>query len=134
MTSPMQNKIEQALADLERQKAAVGRLQQDLADAETTIAPKSRAISVTVDGRGELTGVRFPTTAYRTMAPAELGKLITDTIGEAREQARLKAAEIFAEVMPTGVPVLEMLKGPVDYNSVAARIRAAGDETGPGRR
>lgn len=125
MTSPMHNRIEQAMADLERQREAVAGLQGELATAETVITPKNRAISITLDGQGELVDVRFPTSAYRTMAPAELGRLITDTVRQGRDEARHKAVQMFAALLPSGVPVMEMLNGPVDYDAVRDEITAA---------
>lgn len=122
MTSPMRDRLEQAMAEFERNKAAIGDLRDGLAATQTTISPKNRAISVTVDGQGELTEVKFPTNAYRTMPPVELGRLIADTVTEAREQARRKSIGMFESLLPAGLPVADMLSGPVDFDAVMAQI------------
>jgi DNA-binding protein YbaB len=122
MTSPMQNRIEQAMADLERHKAAVADFRTSLAETSTTIAPKNRSIVVTVDGHGELTEVKFPSSSYRSMAPAELGRLIVDTVAEARTEARSKTMAVFQQVLPEGMPVVDMLRRPVDLDEVSEQI------------
>lgn len=122
MTSPMQNRLEQAMADLERHKTAVADFRTSLAEATTTIAPKNRSITVTVDGHGELTEVRFPSSSYRSMAPAELGRLIVDTVAEARTEARSKTMAVFQQVLPEGMPVVDMLRRPVDLDEVSEQI------------
>ena len=122
MTSPLHNRIEQAMAEFERNKAAIGDLQNGMAATQTTISPKNRSISVTVDGQGELVEVKFPSNAYRTMAPAELGRLIVDTVTEARAEARGKAVGMFESLLPPGLPVAGMLNGPVDFDDVMAQL------------
>ncbi|SNY69848.1 YbaB/EbfC family nucleoid-associated protein [Paractinoplanes atraurantiacus] len=125
MTSPMHNRLEEMMAELERHKAAIGDLQNGLASSETNVTSKSRAITVTVDGQGELTGIRFVTNAYRSMAPAELASLIVETVREAREKSRAHAVQLFSQVMPSGIPIMEMLNGPVDFDSAMADIQQA---------
>ena len=122
MTSPMHDRIEQAMAEFERNKAAIEDLQNGLAATHTTISPKNRSISVTVDGQGELTEVKFPSNAYRGMSPAQLGSLIVDTVTEAREEARRKSIGMFQSLLPAGLPVGDMLSGPVDFDDVMEQI------------
>jgi DNA-binding protein YbaB len=110
------------LADLGRQREAVGTFQQELAEATTTVAPRNRSISVTVDGQGELVDIKFPSQSYRTMAPAELGRLIVDTVTEARAEARDKAVAMLRDLAPTGLPVGDILRGPVDLDTAMERM------------
>jgi DNA-binding protein YbaB len=129
MTSPLHNRVEQAMAEFEQQKAAVTEFERDISAARTTVTPKSRAVSVTVDGRGDLAELRFPTRAYRTMAPAELAGLLIDTIRDAQKEARDKAAQMFHSLMPAGSPVLDMLSGPVDFDATMSEILQVFEET-----
>jgi DNA-binding protein YbaB len=121
----MHNRLEEMMAELERHKAAIGELQDGLASSETSVTSKSRAITVTVDGQGELTGIRFVTNSYRSMAPAELAALIVETVREAREKSKVHAVQLFSQVMPSGVPIMEMLNGPVDFDTAMADIQQA---------
>jgi len=111
MTSPMHDRIEQAYAAFEKQKAAISGLEQAMASAETTVTAKNRAVTVTVDGRGDVVEIKFPTNAYRTMAPAELGNLLVETAKTAREQARETATGMFEALLPARMPLLGVLNG-----------------------
>ena len=122
MTNPLQQRVEQAMAELDAHQTRLNDLQQHMADAATTIAPKNRRISVTVDGQGELVEVKFPSNVHRTMPAAELGRLIVDTVNEAREEARRKMTGLFESVMPGGLPFGDMLNGPVDLSHAQDEI------------
>jgi DNA-binding protein YbaB len=111
MTSPLSNEVEQALADFERQKAAIGEIGASLAGAYSTVTAKNRAVAVTVDSQGVVTDVKFPTSAYRSMSGAELGDLLVGTIESARRKALAKTAAAFESVLPAGMPMLDLLTG-----------------------
>ena len=111
MTSPLHDRIEQAYADFERQKLALADIKREMSTAQTTITPKNRALTVTVDGRGDVVEIKFPTNSYRTMAPAELGNLLVETIQTAREQAREQSLNAFKSVLPANLPIMDMLNG-----------------------
>ncbi|MEU4677723.1 YbaB/EbfC family nucleoid-associated protein [Micromonospora sp. NPDC023737] len=111
MTSPLYDRIEQAYAEFEEKKAAISGVEQQMSGAQTTVTAKNRAVSVTVDGRGDLVEVKFPTNAYRTMAPAELGGLLVETVKSAREEARHKAMKLFESILPPGLPLAGLLRG-----------------------
>ncbi|MEV4759505.1 YbaB/EbfC family nucleoid-associated protein [Micromonospora sp. NPDC049559] len=122
MTSPLENRIEQAMAEFERHKASVADFEARVADSRTTVTTKNRALSVTVNAQGELVEVKFPTGAYRTMAPAELAGLLVDAVRDAQLQARQQAAQLLQALLPAGVPVLDMLTGPVDFDATMDEI------------
>lgn len=137
MSSPLQNRLEQAMAEFEEHKAKVAGFEAQMAEASTTVRSKNRALSVTVNAQGEPTEVKFLSGAYRTMAPAELGTLIVEQVRAAQNEARRKAASLFAELLPGGMPVLDMLTGPVDFDAAMREITSVFDEAKqerPGRR
>jgi len=118
MTSPLQDRIDQAYAELQEQKLAVTEFERKIETAATTVTAKNRGLSVTVDGRGDLVEVKFLTKSYRTMAPTELGQLLVETIGAACTQAREEAASMFQEMLPAGMPLLDAFKGAVDADEM----------------
>ncbi|MEO3742080.1 YbaB/EbfC family nucleoid-associated protein [Plantactinospora sp. B5E13] len=118
MTSPLHDRIEQAYAEFERQKQAITEVRRELSTAQTTVTAKNRALTVTVDGRGDLVEIRFPTNSYRTMAPAELANLLMETVKTARDQARGRTANAFQTLLPTGLPLLDMLNGTADFDDL----------------
>lgn len=135
MSGPLQNTVEQAYAELTRQRAALVEIQRELAAAELTVTAKNRAVAVTVDSRGTATGIRFPTGAFRSMAAAELGQLLVETISAARDQMMARTVEQFQELLPAGMPMLDLLTATGDAGGelpdldeiVRTALRTAGD-------
>ncbi|MGW0436562.1 YbaB/EbfC family nucleoid-associated protein [Micromonospora sp. NPDC003197] len=111
MSSPLHDRIDQAYAEFEEKKSAIGDIERQMASAQTTVTAKNRALTVHVDGRGDLVEVKFPTNAYRTMAPAELGNLLVETVKAAREEAREKATSLFESILSPGLPLAGLIKG-----------------------
>lgn len=118
MSSPLHDRIEQAFAQFEEQRTALSQLEGRVATVRRTASPKSRAVSVTVDGAGELVDIKFPTKAYRTMAPAELARVLIDAVRDARVQAREATAAELAMLLPAGMPLLDALSRPVDIDEL----------------
>jgi DNA-binding protein YbaB len=106
-----------AFAAFEEQKRAVADFEKAVAESETTVTAKNHAITVTVDGRGELTDVKFPTNAYRKMAPAELSSLLVETVTAARDQARKGLNELLETIVPTGMAA-DFLTNSVDVEGM----------------
>lgn len=132
MTSPLYNQVEQAFAELERKRAALARVQRDLANTSTTATSKNRAVSVTVNSRGDITELKFVTGAYRAMAPTELAQLIVDTIAAARTESMTNSAQMFRDLLPENTPLLDMLDGKVDLDSLFDRAVRQAQEPLPG--
>lgn len=122
MSNPLQDKIEQAFADLEHSQAAITAIQDELAAGSTTVTSKNRAVEVTVDGHGAVTEIKFPTKAYRTMAPAELGSLLVETLGEARRESEEAATNLMRTTLPDSGPLLAAFGGSTDFDTVLEEL------------
>jgi DNA-binding protein YbaB len=96
-------------------------MQGRVAAVRRTVIPKSRVVSVTVDGGGEIVEIKFPTKAYRTMASAEFAQVLMDAVGEARALAREAATAELQALLPAGMPVLDALTRPVDIDELFER-------------
>jgi DNA-binding protein YbaB len=118
MSSPMHDRIEQAYAEFEKKKETIAGFENAMGSAQTTVTAKNRALTVTVDGRGDLIEIKFPTNAYRSMAPAELASLLVDTARAAREQARAETASMFESLLPARAPILGMLNNPGGFDQM----------------
>ncbi|WP_432838050.1 YbaB/EbfC family nucleoid-associated protein [Dactylosporangium sp. CA-092794] len=116
----MSDQVEQALAEFEATMKGVRAAQRDLEAVRTTVTAKSRAVTVVVDAGGDVMEVRFPTHAFRTMPPAELGRLLVETIADARTQARRAAVAAFGEFLPAGAAAHGLFDGGVDFERVVA--------------
>jgi DNA-binding protein YbaB len=109
--------IDDSDAELQTMQQELDRA-RDLADdirergerAEHKASPKNKMLTVTVGGRGEVRDISFRGNAYRSLAPAELGKLLVETIEEARAQAYSQAMAAIAEISPTSAMPLDLMK------------------------
>lgn len=85
---------DEALADLEREKAKLREVGKIWEEASTTVRAKDNSFAMTFDGRGELTELVFNGSKYRTLAPAHLAHLIVETLRAGRAQAVAKVQEV----------------------------------------
>ncbi|GIF25616.1 DNA-binding protein YbaB [Actinoplanes tereljensis] len=118
MSSPLHNQIEQAYAEMERQRLALEDVQSELAGTSTTVTSKNRALTVTVDARGAVTGIKFLTSGYRTMAGPELAALLVETMETARDEAMAKTVASFQSILPDSLPLRDMMEGRVDFDGI----------------
>jgi DNA-binding protein YbaB len=126
----LHDRIEQAYMQFEEQRKALADLPGRVAAVRRTAGPKSRAVSVTVDGSGEIVEIKFPTKAYRTMAPAEFSQVLIEAIKDAQAQARVAATAELQALLPAGMPLLDSLTGPVDIDAL---LNEAGVQMGANR-
>jgi DNA-binding protein YbaB len=111
-----EQRIDELLAAYRETRAAALRTGERIADiAVSTMAPR-RAVSVTVDGRGRITALEFPTHAYRRMAPAELSEAILGAVADARAQVldKLAALSPAAGLLAGLVSPADLLAGQAD--------------------
>jgi hypothetical protein len=111
MTAPYEAMLDEAMATVRQRHAALTRLRADLTEVSSTATAPRRVVSLTLGARGEITALRFPTNAYKSMAPAELADVIMKTAGEARALAMARAAELLAPLLPSGLSAEAVLNG-----------------------
>src|ERR1700761_5587948 len=88
MTADINYNFTDAVAELRRQQERLQNASSKLRDSKTTFRSKDGAITVGLDGSGEITSIAFNTTKFRRMAPTELGAALVETIKQARAQSR----------------------------------------------
>ncbi|MGP4014274.1 YbaB/EbfC family nucleoid-associated protein [Saccharopolyspora sp. 5N708] len=126
--------IERAAAEYQRQRAELRTTAEQLERLSVTVTSTKREVTVTVGPRGELRDLKFPTAAYRSMAPAELAALVLRTAERAREQAGAKVAELMGPMLPTGLSPQAIARGeglpedPRDFDFLGALRSALGKE------
>jgi DNA-binding protein YbaB len=118
MTSAFESAMSEAMAELEKQRNELVRLQQHFNEHKTSARSKRRQISVTVDARGHLTDLKFHGQGYKTMAASDLAKLIVDTVSEARQAAEAQMWEAAGESLPEGVDLARAAAGKQDWSGL----------------
>ncbi|MEC3980606.1 YbaB/EbfC family nucleoid-associated protein [Amycolatopsis sp. H20-H5] len=118
MSSPYDQEIAELTAEYQRRREGLGDMQRGLrAIAATATAPR-QVVQVTVGHGGEVTELKFPTNAYRRMAPVELATTILATIAEAREKALGEASALLAPMLPPGFDARAMFSGETELDTL----------------
>jgi DNA-binding protein YbaB len=108
---------EKAMQAFEGEQRKLTDLQEKMEEDSSTVRSKDRSLSMTFDGRGELTGMKFHGTKFRSMAPAELGHLIVETVRAGRTQYLEKMSENMGELMP-GLNFADLAGGRVNPGQI----------------
>ncbi|MFF4168847.1 YbaB/EbfC family nucleoid-associated protein [Streptomyces sp. NPDC001744] len=125
MSNPLEERLAEALAEFEETRARLDEAAAEAARISVTVTSKDRTVEATVGAQGELTGLRFPTSRYRTMAPAELANVLMGTIASARSQAASRLLDVYRPFGPVpGLnPDAEGGFAPVEWDELLAPLR-----------
>lgn len=115
---------ENAMRAFEGQQRKLTDLQQRMEEDSTSVRAKDRSLSLTFDGRGELTGMKFHGTKFRSMAPAELAHLIVETVRAGRTQYLEKMSENAGSSALLGVDFADLATGRADPGKIVETMLA----------
>jgi DNA-binding protein YbaB len=136
MTSPYEEILNDTLGDYRRKRAQLLEMQQELSAVTGAATAPRQVVSVTVGRYGEVTDLKFPTSAYKRLTPAELATVIKSTIDDARSQAMQRSAELLAPMLPEGLSASALVSGNADLSSMLPeepRLMTSLSDTGVSR-
>ncbi|AUI60349.1 YbaB/EbfC family DNA-binding protein [Amycolatopsis sp. BJA-103] len=116
----MRRMKDEALAALERQRETAKETSRVWREETTTVTAEDRSMSMTFDGRGELTGITFTGSKYRSMAPAQLASVIVDMVRKGRAESTAKLTA-HAPAVP-GLDLDGLINGTADPADVLDKI------------
>lgn len=120
-----QRQFEAALAQLDAEQAKLADLGTHLGTASTVHTTKDRMLTVTLNGRGDLTKLAFNNPKYRQMPPAELGAAIVDAISAARSEAMGKMDEMLGADLIPGISFKGLANGEVALDQLVGNFMEA---------
>ncbi|ANN15898.1 hypothetical protein SD37_09745 [Amycolatopsis orientalis] len=106
--------VEQALADLEREKQRLREVSKIWQESTTTVRAKDNSFSMTFDGRGEVSELSFHGSKYRSLAPAQLAHQIVAVMRQGRAEAMAKVESVMGTSGMTGLDFSAVASGEVD--------------------
>jgi DNA-binding protein YbaB len=118
MTSPYEGALTEALAGYEQRRARLRDAQRELGAVTATATAPRRVVKITVGRGGAVTEVKFPTSVYKNMTPAELATVVMQTIEQARSQVLDRAAELLKPTLPPGIDARKLVAGETDLDSL----------------
>ncbi|GID32213.1 YbaB/EbfC family nucleoid-associated protein [Paractinoplanes brasiliensis] len=104
-------RVEGLFAEFERQRSNLNDAQEKMREVSETATSPRREVAVTVGQNGVLTGVQFPTSAFRRMTPGELSTVLMTTYAEAKDKALTRSAQILQPLMPEGADAATLMRG-----------------------
>jgi DNA-binding protein YbaB len=108
--------MDDAIAELRRKQERLQKIRHNLQAETTKVTSKDGMITVTLDGKGEITSIAFNTAKFRRMAPAELGAALAEVINRARAQSRDRVIGAYRSFMPEGMNIEDIAGGKTDIN------------------
>jgi DNA-binding protein YbaB len=123
MTSAFESAIGDAMAELEKQRDSLAHLTEELGQISATARSKRRQVSVTVDARGEITELIFHGQGYKNLPPADLARLIVETIQDAKQAAQEQVWDSFGDSMPEGLEFAKATAGVEQWTDALAAMR-----------
>jgi DNA-binding protein YbaB len=118
MSTPFDSEMESLVAQYQQRRQQAVEAQRKLRELAVTATSAKREVAVTVGSGGDLKEVSFPSEAYRSLAPAELGSLVTKTAAAARKKATAAATKILTGIFPDQPNIAEMYSGQVDVEEL----------------
>jgi DNA-binding protein YbaB len=117
MAEQFEAAMKEIMAEYEQARKDLTKMQDAVEGAAGSARSKNRMISATVDGRGEVTEVKFHGQNWRSMAPGELGKLVVSTITAAREAAHKQMWSSISSMAPAGLDLSAAAAGRLDWSA-----------------
>ncbi|MEV7929393.1 MULTISPECIES: YbaB/EbfC family nucleoid-associated protein [unclassified Kitasatospora] len=115
--------IEQAMAALEEQQAKMAVAAKELQAATASVTSKDRMVTATVGAQGQVVSLVFHTTAYRSMAPAQLGQVLADVLNTARADIGERVAETMGAFSGLGEALRASMTGGTELDDLFAPLR-----------
>ncbi|MFG2910189.1 YbaB/EbfC family nucleoid-associated protein [Kitasatospora sp. NPDC048286] len=84
MSYSFEDQLNQAMASLAEQQEKLAESTRRMQAMTAAATSKDRMVTAKVGPQGELLALNFHTTAYQSMAPAELSAVLKDVLNEAR--------------------------------------------------
>ena len=123
MSSPQAKAFEEAVATYERRRDQLLATRRQLEAVTATVTAPRQVVTATVGRGGEVTELKFPTSAYKQLAPAELAAVLLKTINEARGEMLAKSAELLAPMLPAGLDAHDVVTGRADFGPLLQERR-----------
>ncbi|MFI9274620.1 YbaB/EbfC family nucleoid-associated protein [Kitasatospora sp. NPDC052896] len=128
MSSKYDQEIEELLALYQRQREGAAETRRRINEVTGTATAPRQTVKVTVSAQGDVTGIDFPTGAFRRLTPKELSEALLKTIAEARRDALEQVSQLSGLQLPSGTCVADLLQGRGDPRTLLPETPGMPDE------
>lgn len=124
---PPSSDPERMLAGLNDLRARLAEAREELATRRVSETSRDHLVTATFGADGALVDLRFNTTAYRSMAPAELAAVVRETVERARRRLRRELLATVQPLMPGRVRARDVAEGRLDVEEFLEQARRGRD-------
>lgn len=111
--------VAELMADYQRSRERLAETHQELATITETASSADGRVQVAVGPQGTLREVALADDVYEKLRPAQLAATIAELSAAAAQAAARRAADVLAEVLPTGTDPDVLLGGHADGESAS---------------
>lgn len=111
MSAQPHESFQEAVNELRRSQERLRSLRDQMQSKATKVTSKDGMVTVTLDGRSEVTSIAFNTVKFRRMAPAELSAVLVETINRARSEGRARVIDAYRSMFPNGMDLDAVMTG-----------------------
>ncbi|MBM9624505.1 YbaB/EbfC family nucleoid-associated protein [Streptomyces zhihengii] len=126
MQESFEKRIAQAMSELETTQAALAKAQEDLRAATMISRSRDRAVEVTVGPQGELIGLSFLESKYRSMSATQLAASVLEAADSARAMMARQVMEAFQPLLTGSPTVPEIGATQVDWQDIFGGVDLEG--------
>lgn len=118
MTSALTGQLQQLVAEYQQAREQMRSIQDKMRSTSATVKSDKGMLTITVGPQGDITELKFNNRDYRTMAPPELAKVVTDTLARAKAAVHEQMREVMTPFMPSGTSFDDLRSGKYDWASI----------------
>jgi DNA-binding protein YbaB len=132
--SYLDDEMERVMREHENSMRDLGKMQQEMADLSVEMTSANGTITVTMDARGGVTGLRLHGDRHRQLPGTELSAQIMAAITAARAEVEKKVTALMPESQVGGLDMSEMMKPDFDWASMLPKMMGDIESTTQGLR
>jgi DNA-binding protein YbaB len=121
----IEQRLAQAMAELEATEAAVARAEKQLRHSAMTTLSRDGSVEVTVGPQGELTGLKFLDGKYRSMSAPQLAAAVLDAATEGRQRMARQVMEMLEPLTRPSRVVPELAGTEIDWTKMFGALGPA---------
>jgi DNA-binding protein YbaB len=111
--------LEDLFAQYQQQRSSLTDLHRRMQEVTATATSPRREVSVTVGRSGQVTDIKFLSSAYKRLPQAALAAMLMKAITDATEQAQAQVAEMMAPMLPPSVDARALVAGRLGISAFA---------------
>jgi hypothetical protein len=114
MTPSYEASVDALMSQLERQQETIEQSLRAAAAIHASASSPDHTVTVTLNQLGDITELTFAGGRHRSMPPAELSRIVIDTVAAAKADLRRQLADVYQKLTPGSLDLADVMSGDFD--------------------